>query len=313
MIRRFSAIDSQGRAFVSPNVFISVLGPPKFRDLGAFSEGLNGFSSPLLTFDPGNSFTITTQNLPAFLEVTSTGRISNIVDDLPAGSFPFKVIASDASGIRGEKNYTFVVNANPRIDNFTIATVQGRPATINPVNLATDPDNNTLQLASITTPTNGTVGFDDEGNIVVLDDTQVEASELFTVQIVGAGGLRIGTPRAVAVFVQDNEVADLTSVQQIKKKGAVTSLVLNLNTAINPADLAGSVIEVRTAGRDKTFGTRDDKLTPAIVSYVPGQTTVTVRFRKPLPKRTRHQLRFRSPVRTVFGATLQPAARLFQS
>jgi hypothetical protein len=245
----FSATDSTGRAFRSERVSISVHGPVIFRDPPGITEHtLDGTFTTTLV---GRGFieqTVTAEGLPSFLELTTSGRLSDIGPAI-AGTYAVRVNVLDSLGITTSRDYTFVVNANPRIEDIRLATIQGRAARVNPANLANDPDGNLVSLESFTAPTNATVTRN--GNELVITPDPAISRGIVEVPFTLADGA-FGTVTRKVVL----EVFDLNNAPTVRNDSTTTprNATAVIDVLANDSDFDRDPLYVLSAG-SPTHGT----------------------------------------------------------
>jgi uncharacterized protein YkwD len=147
--------------------------------------------------------------------------------------------------------------------------------------------------------------------VPILDDQATEPAEGFLVSLAApSGGTVLGFPSTLTVSIADDDASptpfeappQLVSVRRGGSRAGLTSLVLTFSEPLDPAAASGLAgYQIRRAGRDRRFGTRDDaKLALKRAVYNPAARSITLLLSRPF--RGAEKLQLALAARRVVGA-----------
>ena len=174
---------------------------------------------------------------------------------------------SAPAGVVGFVSTSRVVNENAGAVTLQLVRQQGSSGEID---VSFQTRNGTATAGNDFTPQNSRVHFaygETTKTIVIplRNDTISEADESFTVELTSvSGGASLGPISVTSLTIHDDDprivAARVSDVSTIANDRGVTTIVIQFDSPMNRASVINpSAYQLRDAGRDGLFGTRDDK------------------------------------------------------
>ena len=198
----------------------------------------------------GDTVSIASVGTPANgIASVSSGRVVYVPKSGFSGTDSFTYTISDGKGGTATATVSVTVKAvsvnhDPVAQNDSVTTDQDKAVTINVLANDSDPDGDTISIASVGTPANGTAAIS-SGKIVYTPKAGFSGTDSFTYTISdGKGGTATATVSVTvkAVSVNHDPVAQNDSVTTDQDK-AVT-----INVLANDSDPDGDTISIASVG-----------------------------------------------------------------
>ena len=196
----------------------------------------------------GDALTFSATGLPLGLSIDTAGNITGTIDSSASQSGPYTIFvtADDGNGETVTNSFTWSVsNPGPIAQDDSFGTNEDTAFSNSVAGNDSDPDVDATTFSQLTSPSDGTLSFNNDGTFTYTPDADFHGTDSFDYEIVDAdGSTSIATVTIVIASVNDAPVVGIT----IPNQSSQDSDSIALNVASNFSDVDGDALTFSATG-----------------------------------------------------------------